>query len=268
MRVVISGIRGRMGRLVADEVVASRDLTIVAGVERPGHPDVGRPAGEVWGPAGPDAPVVDDVRRLGDGFDVLIDFSSPEQATDCAGEVAALGKGLVIGTTGLSDEQRAAIAAAAETCRVVLAPNMSLGVSVLERLVRLAARSLGDDFDVEIVEEHHRAKRDAPSGTAARLLEVAASGRGLDPAAASVYGRHGAAGPRRTGEIGVHAVRGGGIVGRHSVRFISEVEEVVVEHEALSRRVFARGAVAAARFAGQGPPGLYTMADVIEAAGR
>ena len=258
IRAVVSGIRGRMGTLVAEEIAGAEGLALVAGVERRDHPD----AGASCDVDGISVPLYVDLGAIREAFDVLVDLSCPAQAAACARHVAAAGGGLVVGTTGLSDAERAEIETAAESRRVVVAPNMSLGVNLLYGLVALAARTLGTGFDIEIVEEHHRAKRDAPSGTAARLLGIAAAARGLDDGS-EVHGRSGATGPRGEREIGVHAVRAGGIVGRHAVSLVSDVEEITLRHEALSRRAFARGAVAAATFAGAGPPGLYTMEDVL-----
>jgi len=263
-RVIVSGICGRMGTMVARTIAASDDLSLVGGVETPGHEDVGRRLCEIWGEGDVEVRVQGGLDGFRDGdFDVIIDFSTPEQAARCAARAGAAGKGLVVGTTALSGDQLAALRRASESCPVVLAPNTSVGVNVLFGLAARVAEALGDDFDVEIVEEHHRAKRDAPSGTAVRLTDVIARARGLDPAAALRTGRSGLGTERKSGEIGVHSIRAGAIVGRHSVRFVSNLESVTIEHEAFSREAFARGAIAAARFVHDGEPGLYDLMDVL-----
>jgi len=171
--------------------------------------------------------------------------------------------GLVVGTTGLSQEQKAELAASAKRIPLLFAPNMSVGVNVLFRLVAEAARALGGGYEVEIVEMHHRMKRDAPSGTALRLAEVAAGALGLDARAATVYERHGDTGARKAGTIGMQALRGGDVVGDHTVYFLADGERLELTHRATSRDNFARGAIRAARFVAGKAPGLYDMQDVL-----
>jgi 4-hydroxy-tetrahydrodipicolinate reductase len=264
IRVVVSGICGRMGGMVARRIAATDDLELVGGIEAPGHEAAGRRLRDVWG----DAPVEFEVRAGLDemedaSFDVLVDFSAPSQAVACAEWAGAAGKGLVVGTTGLTDEQAASVRGASAACAVVLAPNVSLGVNLLFGLVREASAILAQGFDVEIVEAHHKNKKDAPSGTAVRLEELVAQARGLDPAAAIRTGRAGRDALRTGREIGVHSVRGGGIAGRHAVHFISDVEEITLAHEAFSREAFALGAVRAIRYVHEQGPGLYDMSDVL-----
>jgi 4-hydroxy-tetrahydrodipicolinate reductase len=263
-RVIVSGICGRMGTIVARTVAASDDLSLVGGVETPGHAGVGRRLCEIWDDGSVEARVRGNLEEFDDaGFDVLIDFSTPAQAVACAARTAAARKGLVIGTTALADEQLAAVRQASASCPIVLAPNTSVGVNVLFGLAARVAEALGDGFDVEIVEEHHRGKKDAPSGTAVKLADIIARARGLDPAQALRAGRSGLGTQRGSGEIGVHSIRAGAIVGRHSVRFVSDLESVTIEHEAFSRAAFARGAIAAARFVMDREPGLYDLMDVL-----
>lgn len=263
-RVVVCGICGRMGTMVARALQAAGDLTIVAGVERPGHAHLGKRLCDLSLGLASDAPVLDDVAGCpAADYDVIVDFSSPAQAAVCAQKAAADLRGIVVGTTGLSGPELTVIEEASRAAPVVLAPNMSVGVNVLFELSRLASRMLGPEFDVEIVEAHHRAKRDAPSGTAVRLLEIVADARGLESARAARLGRSGLTDGREGGEIGVHSIRAGRIIGRHEVSFVSDVEEVRVAHEATSREAFAAGAVRAARYVHGRRPGLYDMADVL-----
>ncbi len=264
IRIVVSGICGRMGGMVARTIESAGDLKLVGGLEMPGHPGVGRRLCDHWGAGGIELVVG---TRLGDltpgSYDVIVDFSAPPQAVACAEHVAPDGKGLVIGTTGLTEIEMAVVQEASRRAPIVVAPNMSIGVNLLFGLARIAASRLDQAFDAEIVEQHHRAKRDAPSGTAARLLEVVATARGLESSEVARLGRHGPDAPRTRGEIGVHAVRGGGIVGRHAVHLVSETEEVVLAHEAFDRSAFSQGAVEAVRFVQGRPPGLYDMQDVL-----
>jgi 4-hydroxy-tetrahydrodipicolinate reductase len=194
---------------------------------------------------------------------LLAELGLRSQAVACAEAVRASGKGLVGGTTGLSADEDAVVRAASATCPVVLAPNASIGANVLFGIVADLARALGDTFDVEIVETHHRAKKDAPSGTATTLADIVCRARGLDAGLGVTHGRSGREAARKKAEVGIHSVRGGSIVGQHTVRFISDVEELAVSHEAFSRAAFASGAAAAARFVVGRAPGLYDMLDVL-----
>jgi 4-hydroxy-tetrahydrodipicolinate reductase len=263
-RVIVSGICGRMGSMVANNVVDSDDMILVGGVEVETHESVGRPLCDVWGRPGVEVRVRKGLDEFDPGdFDVLIDFSVPAQAVVCAEKASATGAGLVLGTTGLTDFQMAVVQKAAERCPLVVAPNTSLGVNVLFALAARVREALGAGFDIEIVEAHHRGKRDAPSGTAAKLVEVLSGARGLKPGDVARLGRAGGELTRSDEEIGVHSLRGGAIVGRHDVHFISDLEELTLSHQALSREAFARGAVRAARFVAGKPPGLYDMIDVL-----
>jgi 4-hydroxy-tetrahydrodipicolinate reductase len=195
--------------------------------------------------------------------DVVIDFSSASSTTPLLASCLAAGKPLVLGTTGQDASQRAAIAAAAIDIGVVFAANFSVGVNALFWLTREAARILGPGFDLEVVEMHHRLKKDAPSGTARRLAEILAEVRGLDPARDSVHGRHGLAGERGRQEIGLHAIRGGDVVGEHTVLFAETGERLELTHRASNRETFAAGALRAAEWLVGQPAGLYDMEDVL-----
>lgn len=264
VRVVLSGVCGRTGSLVARALIESPDTELVAGIESPGHEWVGRRLCDVWPDTSAAVPLVGSLDNLeAPDYDVLVDFTTPEQAVACARSAAAAGKGLVIGTTGLETAQLEEVERAAESCAVVLAPNTSVGANVLFALLDRAAAALGDAYDVEIVEAHHAAKKDAPSGTALRAAEVVARARGAALDDVLTLGRTGPDTRRASGEIAVHSIRGGAVAGRHDVHFLAEHESLTVTHEALSRRAFALGAVRAAIFVAGSPPGLYDMQDVL-----
>jgi len=198
-----------------------------------------------------------------DDFEVLIDFTFPDLTLENAAFCQANGKKLVVGTTGLSDAEKAQLALAAEAVPVVFAPNMSVGVNVVLNLLRTAAATLGDDYDVEIIEAHHRHKKDAPSGTALRMGEVVAEALGRDLKTCAVYGREGFTGERSRHEIGFETIRAGDVVGDHTVLFATEGERIEITHKASSRMTFAKGAVRAAQWLADKPAGLYDMQDVL-----
>jgi 4-hydroxy-tetrahydrodipicolinate reductase len=260
-KVVVTGAAGRMGTQIVRLVKATEGFTLHAAVERPGGGggDAGALAG--IGPAG--VSVGEDLGAAVAGADVVIDFTSAEASAGHAEICAARGVALVIGSTGFTAEGKARVAAAAKRIPVVLSPNMSVGVNVLFELVRQAARTLGDAYDVEIVEIHHKRKRDAPSGTAVKLGEVAAAALGRDPADALAYTRHGILGERPPWQIGVQTLRGGDVVGEHTVFFAGQGERLELTHRATSREQFARGALRAAAWVVGRPPGLYDMLDVL-----
>ncbi len=264
VRVVVCGVAGRMGGRVLNAVRGEEGMLVVGATERPDSPQVGLDAGAVAGgpPAG--VPVSGSLEAaLERGADVAIDFTAPAAAPHHAQVCAARKVALVLGTTGIAAQARADIAGRAREVPIVLAPNMSVGVNALFRLVGEAARALGPSYEVEIVEMHHRTKQDAPSGTALRLAEVAAEALKLDPKSAFVHERRGDTGPRRAGTIGLQALRGGDVVGDHTVFFLADGERLELTHRATSRDNFARGAVRAARWVVGKPPGLYDMQDVL-----
>jgi 4-hydroxy-tetrahydrodipicolinate reductase len=256
-RIAIVGAAGRMGREVVRAALEDGRFELVGGVVEPGDEEVGADLGELCGMGRIGVAATED---LPDNAEALIEFTTPEAT------VAHLSyaKPVVIGTTGLSEAQLQRVEEAAEGVPVVLAPNMSVGVSLVREVVRELSEKLGADYDIEVVEAHHRNKVDAPSGTALLLAWAAAEGRGRDLDDVAVYGREGRA-PRKEGEIGVHAIRGGAVVGEHRVVFYGVGEEVEVIHRALSRRTFATGSLRAARFVATAEPGLYSMRDVLGA---
>jgi 4-hydroxy-tetrahydrodipicolinate reductase len=264
MRTIVSGACGRTGSLVACAIERSGELTLAGAVEARGSEAVGRVLSDVLPGCAASAPVRESLKDFRqDEYDVIVDFSVPEQSALCAEVAGLLGKALVVGTTGLSDRQRSAVKSAAVKSAVVLASNMSVGANVLFALLAQATAALGPRFDIEVVEAHHRNKVDAPSGTALRIVDVIAEARGSDRRSLAKLGRSGATSTRTPGEIGVHSIRGGATAGHHSVHFLSNTETLTLEHEALSREAFADGAVRAAVFAGSSPPGLYDMMDVL-----
>jgi 4-hydroxy-tetrahydrodipicolinate reductase len=262
-KVVVTGAAGRMGTQIVRLVRATPGLALHAAVDRPGSRATGQDAAALAGlpPAG--VAIGDDLAKALAGADVVIDFTSHEASARHAELCAEHGVALVIGSTGFTPEAKARVAAAATRIPVVLSPNMSVGVNVVFELVRQAAQVLGADYDVEIVEIHHKKKRDAPSGTAVHLGEVAAQALGRDPAEALAYARHGIIGERPPAEIGVQTLRGGDVVGEHTMFFCGEGERVEITHRATSREQFARGAIRAAQWLPGKPAGVHDMADVL-----
>jgi 4-hydroxy-tetrahydrodipicolinate reductase len=268
MRIGVLGCAGRMGRAVLGEVLAAEGLALAGGVESPGHPALGQDLGVLAGaePAGVAASA--DAEALLAAADVVIEFSAPEATAAHAALAAERGVGHVIGTTGLSDGHERTLRDAARRTAIMRAANMSLGVNLLLGLTGQVARALGPEaFDIEILEMHHRHKVDAPSGTALALGHAAARGRGVDLSEAADRGRDGLTGARRTGAIGFAALRGGDVVGDHKVIFAGAGERIELTHRATDRRIYARGALTAARWLHGRPPGLYAMADVLGLAG-
>ena len=267
VRVAIAGASGRMGQALVEATLASGDCTLAAALDVPGSALISHDAGERIGRV-TGVRVGSEVDAALDAADVLIDFTRPEGTLAHAAACARRGVALVAGTTGLSDAQKQALAEHAQATPIVFAPNMSVGVTLLARLVELAASRLGDGYDVEVVEMHHRHKVDAPSGTALQLGEAAARGSGTTLRASAVYAREGTTGPRPRGAIGFATLRGGDVVGDHTVIFAGDGERIELAHRAGSRQTFATGALRAARFAADrraaGEHGLFDMRDVLD----
>ncbi|HSD20963.1 MAG TPA: 4-hydroxy-tetrahydrodipicolinate reductase [Anaeromyxobacter sp.] len=261
VNVVVTGAAGRMGTQIIRLVAAAEDLKLAGAVERPGH--AGQDAGALAGLPPLGVTVVDDLGKALAAADVVIDFTSHDASARNAELCADKGVALVIGSTGFTAEAKARVAAAGRRVPIILSPNMSVGMNVLFDLVRQAAKVLGDAYDVEIVEIHHKRKRDAPSGTAVRLGEIAAEALGRDPADALAYTRHGILGERPPWQIGIQTLRGGDVVGEHTVYFCGEGERLELTHRATSREQFAHGALRAARWLPGKPAGVYDMADVL-----
>ncbi len=263
MRLVIAGAGGRMGRMLIQAIAATKGVTLAGAIEAAGSAVIGRDAGELAGLGPNGVKVASDVAPLLKGADGLIEFTIPAATLALAELTTAAGIVHVIGTTGHSADEEAAIAKAARRAPVVKSGNMSLGVNLLAALVKRVARTLGEDYDIEIVEMHHNKKIDAPSGTALMLGRAAAEGRGVDLGKRAVRGRDGMTGARHAGDIGFAALRGGTVVGDHSVIFAGPAERVELTHRAEDRMIFARGALHAALWARGKKPGLYSMADVL-----
>ena len=262
LKIAIAGASGRMGRTLIEAVLRARDLELAGALERNGHESVGKDAGELIGsPCG--TKIGADAAKAAAACDVLVDFTLPEGAMDHLSACRKQGTRMVIGTTGFSEAQKKEIAAAARDTAIVMSPNFSVGVNVAFRLLEIAAKALDKDYDVEIFEAHHRHKVDAPSGTALRMGEVVAKALGRDLRKVAVYGREGVTGERKDETIGFTSVRGGDVVGDHSVMFIGTGERLEVSHRASSRANFANGALRAARFVSAKKNGLYDMADVL-----
>jgi 4-hydroxy-tetrahydrodipicolinate reductase len=260
IHVAVSGACGRMGRTLIRLVAESEDLKLVGAVEAAGHPCLGTAAASLAGVGNLGITVTD---RLPEALDVLVDFSLPEGSIERVEACAAAKVPCVVGTTGFTADQRRRIAAAAQKTAVVLCPNMSIGVNVLFHVAAELARTLGAEYDIEIVEAHHRFKKDAPSGTAIKIAEEIARATGRDLDEAAVHGRGPGAAPRKPGEIGFHAIRGGDIVGEHIIYYTGLGERLELKHVAHSRETFARGALRAARWVADRGPGLYSMTDVL-----
>lgn len=262
MKVAVMGVAGRMGQELVRAAHAA-GCSIVGGVEREGSPVIGSDIGVVSGLPPLGVPVTSDAIDVISRCDGILDFTSPKATVEFAGLAANARAVHVIGTTGLSAEDEAQIAAAARHAPIIKAGNMSLGVNVLVALARRVAEALDEDFDIEIVEMHHRDKVDAPSGTALMLGAAAAEGRGIDLGKRAVRARDGHTGPRQRGDIGFATLRGGSVVGDHRVIFAGAGERVELAHVAGDRSIFARGAVKALQWGYGKAPGLYSMSDVL-----
>lgn len=263
MKIGIAGCAGRMGRMLVDTVLETEGATLSGGTEGKGHGAVGEDIGALGGGDPCGVLVGDDPDVLFANSDVVIDFTSPDAAVDHAQLAESHGVALVVGTTGLKPADLEVLNRVARSVPVVQAANMSTGVNVLLGLTEQVAAILGDAYDIEIVEMHHRHKVDAPSGTALALGQAAADGRGVDLAAVSQRVRDGIVGPRQPGEIGFATLRGGDVAGEHTVIFAGDGERIELSHKATSRTVFAKGAVRSALWTAGQPPGLYSMRQVL-----
>jgi 4-hydroxy-tetrahydrodipicolinate reductase len=261
--VTVCGVAGRMGQRLAGLILDSGDLTLAAGIERPGHPALGRDLGEAIHRPSLGRPVLADLKEAVAPAAVVVDFTAPEATLAAAAACAAAGKAMVIGTTGFTEGQRAELLRLVAPIPCVLSPSYSTAMNVLFRLVEEAARILGEEYDVEVIEAHHRLKVDAPSGTALKLAERAAAGLGWELDEVAVHGRQGIVGQRPRRQIGLHAVRAGDLVGDHTVLYGAAGECLELRHRATSRDAFAQGALRAVRFAAQAKAGLYSMRDVL-----
>jgi 4-hydroxy-tetrahydrodipicolinate reductase len=263
LRIIVAGAAGRMGRMVVRAIHGAEGLKLVGALERENSPWLGQDPGVLAGCPSSSLTIVSDRLPLMLNADAIIDFSSPAATVELAALAAQARIAAVIGTTGLNDEDLDKIDAASRHAPIVRSGNMSLGVNLLAALTRRAAAALGDEYDIEIFEMHHRMKVDAPSGTALMLGEAAAAGRGIALKTHSARARDGVTGQRRKADIGFASLRGGTVVGDHEVIFAGEGERLVLSHHAEDRMLFAYGALKAAHWAHGRKPGLYAMADVL-----
>ncbi len=262
MKLAVIGAAGRMGQTLIRTIKEVPGCSVGGAIEVPGSIAIGQDAGLLAG-VGKTVPITDDFAAIAGQVDGVLDFSTPVASLQVAAIAAKAGLVHIIGTTGLTAEDDKKIAGYAKKARIVKAGNMSLGVNLLAALTRKIAAALDEDFDIEIVEMHHKHKVDAPSGTALMFGQAAAEGRGIELAKHSIRSRDGHIGARERGSIGFATLRGGSVVGDHTVIFAGETERIEITHRAMDRSMFARGAVKAALWAHAKPPGLYSMADVL-----
>lgn len=263
INVAVAGAAGRMGKALIQAIADSTQLNLTAALEQPGLSIIGADAGELAGIGANDVAITDDLNAACEDFDVLIDFTIAPATVANVSTCLAHGRRMVIGTTGLSQEERAGLQSAAQTIAVVQATNFSVGVNATFKLAEIAAAILGDDVDVEVTEAHHRHKVDAPSGTAVTLGEVVAASLGRDLGEVAIHGREGFTGERDRRTIGFNSIRAGSIVGDHTVMFAGEGERIEITHRAESRMNFAMGALRAAVFVANQEAGLFDMQDVL-----
>ncbi|OQW37464.1 MAG: 4-hydroxy-tetrahydrodipicolinate reductase [Nitrospira sp. HN-bin3] len=263
IKVVVAGAAGRMGCRLVSLVRDSTALMLAGALEGKDHPALGEDAGEFAGSGHAGIPITADLSALMERGEVVVDFSSPEATLDHMRTVVRSRRAAVIGTTGLSIGQLDELKTLAQHIPCVFSPNMSVGINLLYKVIGEMAKTLGDDYDIEVIEAHHRLKKDAPSGTALKIAEVLARSVNRDLNQVGVYARKGLIGERIKGEIGIQTIRAGDIVGDHTILFGGMGERIEVTHRASSRDTFARGALRAARWVVRQPPGLYDMMDVL-----
>ncbi|MFY9397289.1 MAG: 4-hydroxy-tetrahydrodipicolinate reductase [Desulfomonilia bacterium] len=263
IRIGINGAAGRMGSLIVRGVTESRDMVIAGALEAPGHPSIGKDVGTVIGGGRRGVKISDTLEKAFSTAEVIIDFTFPEASMKAARYAASTGRAMVIGSTGFTEEETAQMEVYARDIPIVMAPNMSIGVNIMFKVVSLLASLLGEDYDAEIVEVHHRLKKDAPSGTAMGLARAVAEARDGELKDLARFERHGIIGARPKGEIGIQTLRAGDIVGDHTVLFAGNNERIEITHRAHSRQNFAQGALRAARWLKGRKPGLYSMLDVL-----
>ncbi len=263
-RIAITGAAGRMGRALLEAGQNTDGIDVTTAIERVGSSVIGADAGEVAGIGSMALAIADDLSQVTDAFDVFIDFTRPEVSLENIRICREAGRRMVIGTTGFDEIGKQAIADAAQDIAIVFAPNMSVGVNLCFKLLDIAARVMGDEVDIEVIEAHHRHKVDAPSGTALRMGEVVADALGRDLNDCAVYGREGNTGERDRKTIGFETIRAGDIVGDHTVLFADIGERVEITHKASSRLTFANGAVRAAKWLMSHESGLFDMQDVLD----
>ena len=263
IRVVITGVCGRMGRCITRGIAQQTDMALVGAIQYPSHPHIGSDAGVVAGIGEIGIPITGKLEDVLQNADVVIEFSKPTATLEHLQQVVNTEKAIVIGTTGFDSDELATIKALASEIRCVMAPNMSLGVNVMIQALDLIAKALGDDYNIEVIEAHHNHKSDSPSGTALRLVETVTASLERDLEEVCIYGRHGIVGARPKKQIGIHAVRGGDIAGDHTVLFTTEGEQLRIVHRAHNPEAYAKGAIRAARWVVNAPKGLHDVSEVL-----
>ncbi len=263
IKISVCGAAGRMGQHIINSIHETQGVQLSGVLERPGHPLVGQDIGLVAGCGAMGVVISDDLNAVIAGCDVMIDFTTPKISLKNLEACSLQKKSIIIGSTGFTPEERQLAVELTREIPAVLAPNMSVGVNVCFKILKDIAKTLGDDFDVEIVEAHHRLKQDAPSGTAVRMGEVVAEALGRDYNKVANFHREGITGERTHDEIGMQTIRGGDIVGEHTVYFIGMGERIELSHRAMTRDMFSNGAVRAAKWVVSQKPGLYDMQDVL-----
>ncbi len=263
VKFAVSGALGRMGRRIISLGMEDKDLKLVGALERKGHPSLGNDIGLLLGTDKCEINLTDNPEEAFSDAHVVVDFTSPSSTLLNLEKVSDMGKSMVIGTTGFSNDEKTKLMELAKRIPCVIAPNMSIGVNLLLKVLRIVASVLKDDYDIEIIEAHHRLKKDAPSGTALRMAEVIAESIGRDLRNVAVYLRKGVIGERTNNEIGIQCIRGGDVVGEHTVMFLGMGERVEITHRASNRDTFARGTLRAIKWIYDKPAGVYDMQDVL-----
>lgn len=263
IRAIVTGAAGRMGGSIIRTIHQTEGIEVVGAIEREGHPLFGKDAGEVAGISPIKVRIVDGLENIPDSADVVIDFTTPQATLSNLEKVVSTGRAWVIGSTGFTKDEEEKLRRLTDKIPCVFSPNMSVGVNLVFRLIQDVARVLGDDYDVEIIEAHHRHKKDAPSGTAMKMAHILAGALERDLSVVGKFSRHGIIGERDRKEIGVQSIRAGDIVGDHTVMFCGTGERIEITHRAQSRDNFARGAVRAAMWVVKQKPGMYDMMDVL-----
>ena len=263
VRTIITGAAGRMGKRLVALTQETPELELAGATERPGHPDLGKDAGEISQIGRIGVSLTNELLPCLSQGDVVIDFTGPTSCLHHLSQIVEQSKAIVIGTTGFSDQELQTLRTLARQIPCVFSPNMSIGINVLLNVVGKVAKALGEDYNIEVVEAHHNKKKDAPSGTALKLAEALAAGMDWDLQEVGVYARQGITGERKTREIGMQTLRAGDIVGDHTILYGGPGERIEITHRAHTRDTFARGALRAAQWVMKQPPGLYSMNDVL-----
>ena len=264
IKVIVCGGCGKMGSKVAQLIYRNKDMELIGIIEFPSHPDIGKDWGTIAGQGKTGIMVVDDLEAIIQDADQIVEFTNPKVSLQHLEIVAKYKKTMIVGTTGFSGEEILKMKSLSQNIPFLFSPNMSLGVNLLFKLAAETAVSLGDSYDIEIIESHHRFKKDAPSGTAKKLAQEITKAKGVNLDEVAIYGREGIIGERKKGEIGIHSIRSGDITGEHTVMFTALGERIELTHKAHSRDTFAYGTIQAINFMDDKPAGFYEMKDVLK----